>query len=221
MSGIKLCYKSKLLCVRDLCYKDISNLWAPLTQGQSFLQHWGCSRKRTSHRFFLLKTALAAPTTQAVLDHTQVGGVKAGSTSGSMFASDWMKVGSTWPCGVCLWKNQMNIIHGHSLRILGMDLASVHHPGFKLDARIVVVVFVCPDGINNSKFCQAAEEFPKQIWAALLSSEDLPPLTTVWKLLLSLGSSWHFSSSKQGADTQITYQAEPGCHYEYSRMAHA
>lgn len=38
-------------------------------------------------------------------------------------------VGFADPCGICLHKPLSNIIHSHSLGVLGMDLACVHHAG--------------------------------------------------------------------------------------------
>ena len=62
-----------------------------------------------------------------------------------MLSPNWLKVGSTQPCGLCLHKHLTNAIQGHSLEILGVDLTSVHCPGqnkacFKFDSKIVVMV---------------------------------------------------------------------------------
>lgn len=46
--------------------------------------------------------------------------------SGWMLVPNWMKVGNKDLCGVCLYKPLTDL---HSLGILGMDLACVHHPG--------------------------------------------------------------------------------------------
>lgn len=38
----------------------------------------------------------------------------------------WTKAARMQPCGFCLNKQRTNVIHSHSLGILGMDLVSVH-----------------------------------------------------------------------------------------------
>lgn len=56
-----------------------------------------------------------------------------GRVSGCMLASDWTKLGSTQPGGVCLYKHHSLVnSRGHSLGVPGMDLASVPHSGHYL-----------------------------------------------------------------------------------------
>lgn len=63
-------------------------------------------------RVFNSVNKTVSPTAQDVYDHTSMA-----------------DTGSMQPCGVCLYKHLTNVIRGHSLGILGMDLPGEHHPG--------------------------------------------------------------------------------------------
>ena len=45
-----------------------------------------------------------------------------------MPAPYWMKAESMDPCGLCLYKHLTNVILGHSVGILSMDLATILLP---------------------------------------------------------------------------------------------